>query len=138
MRNALLTLAAVALFPTVAFAGDLTVKIENVRNAQGSVLAALYDSEASYMKQPSARSTFKVKAIPGEVQYVLHDLPAGKYAISVFHDENSNGKLDTNLVGIPKEGYGFSNGSGRRPPTFEKAAFQFDGTAQSITITLQY
>jgi uncharacterized protein (DUF2141 family) len=134
-----LTFVAALLSP-VAFAGDLTVKIPNVRSDQGSILAALYDSEASYMKQPSARATFKVKAAPGEVWYVFHDFPAGKYAISVFHDENGNGTLDRNFVGIPKEGYGFSNRVRGRggPPKFDEAAFEFDGTTRSITITLQY
>jgi len=140
MRYTLLTLTAAALSPVAGIAGDLTVKIDNVRNDQGSVLAALYDSEASYMQQPSARATFKVKAALGEVEYVFHDLPAGKYALSVFHDENGNGKLDKNFLGIPKEGYGFSKGASGRsgPPTFGQAAFDFDGAPQSITITLHY
>ena len=136
MRSTLLMLAVAALSPAVTRAGDLTVKIENVRSAQGSILAALYDSDATYMKVSSARASFKIKATPGEVQYVFHDLAAGKYALSVFHDENDNGRLDTNLLGIPNEGYGFSNSSGRRPPSFSVAAFEFDGTTRSITITL--
>jgi uncharacterized protein (DUF2141 family) len=128
-----------ALGPVAAFAGDLTVKVDHVKNDRGAVLAALYDSEASFMKQPLARATFKVKAANGEVSYVFHDLPAGKYALAVFHDENDNGQLDKNFVGIPKEGYGFSNSNASaRPPGFSQAAFEFDGQAQSITITLRY
>jgi uncharacterized protein (DUF2141 family) len=140
MRYTLATFIAAAVFPVAGLAGDLTVKIAHVRNDQGSILAALYDSDASYMKQPAARATFKMKATPGEMQYVFHNLPAGKYAVSVFHDENGNGKLDRNLVGIPKEGYGFSNAASGRsgPPPFSKAAFEFDGTTGSITITLYY
>jgi len=140
MRHTLTTLVAAFVFPTAALAGDLTVRIDGVHSDQGSILAAVYDSEASYMKQPAARATFKVKASRGTVQYVLHDLPPGKYAVSVFHDENGNGKLDRNLLGIPKEGYGFSNGlpGSGRPPAFSSAAFEFAGTTQSITISLHY
>jgi uncharacterized protein (DUF2141 family) len=132
-------LLACALCPLAASAGDLTVTVDHVRSDRGAILAALYDSEASFMKQPLARATFKVQAATGEVQYVFHDLAAGKYALTAFHDENANGQLDKNLIGIPKEGYGFSNSKGAvRPPAFSQAAFEFDGTTQSIIITLRY
>src|SRR5579862_3240653 len=101
-------LLAALCSPVAASAGDLTVTVDHVRSDRGAILAALYDSEASFMKQPLARATFKVKAAAGEVSYVFHDLPAGKYALAVFHDENENGQLDKNFVGIPREGYGFS------------------------------
>src|ERR1700751_1493351 len=84
-------LLACALCPLAASAGDLTVTVDHVRSDRGAILAALYDSEASFMKQPLGRATFKVKAATGEVQYVFHDLPAGKYALTAFHDENANG-----------------------------------------------
>ena len=132
-------LLAALCSPVAASAGDLTVTVDHVRSDRGAILAALYDSEASFMKQPLARATFKVKAATGEVQYVFHDLPAGKYALTAFHDENANGQLDKNLIGIPKEGYGFSNSKGAaKPPAFSQAAFEFDGTTQSISITLRY
>jgi len=138
MRYALCMLLA-SLCSLAASAGDLTVRFDRVRSDRGAILAALYDSEASFMKQPLARAAFKVKAAPGEVSYVLHDLPAGKYAIAAFHDENENGQLDKNFIGIPKEGYGFSNSKGSAgAPGFSRAAFEFDGTTQSITITLRY
>lgn len=138
MRYLLTGLTAAVLFPALASAGDLTVKIIQVRSDQGSVLAALYDSEASYMQLPSARAHFKVKASRGELTYVFHDLPAGRYALSAFHDENGNDKLDRNILGIPKEGYGFSNARSEGALPFSKAAFDFDGTTGSITVALRY
>ena len=139
MRH-ILPVVLVSVLPAVACAGDLTVRIEHIRNDHGSILAALYDSEASFMKQPSARARFKVKAEAGEVQYVFHDLPPGQYALSAFHDENGNGQLDKNFLGIPNEGYGFSNDAAAHhgPPGFSKAAFEFDGASRTITVTLQY
>ena len=142
MRHTLrLMLPLAGLLPAAGvFAGDLTVNVERVRSDRGSVLAALYDSAATFMQQPTARATFKVKATKGTVQYVFHDLPAGQYALSVFHDENGNGRLDRNLLGIPREGYGFSNDAEAHlgPPAFGKAGFDFDGKVKSITITLHY
>jgi uncharacterized protein (DUF2141 family) len=138
MPNAYPLVLIAALAPATALAGDLTVTVDHIRNDHGAILAALYDSDTSFMKQPLARATFKLKATPGELRYVFHDLPPGKYALTVFHDENENGQLDKNLLGIPKEGYGFSNSNATRPPRFDQAAFAFDGTAHSITITLHY
>ena len=127
-----------ALAPAAALAGDLTVTVDHIRNDQGTILAALYDSDASFMKQPQARATFSLKATLGHVRYVFHDLPPGKYALTVFHDENANGQLDKNFLGIPKEGYGFSNTTAAKPPKFDQAAFNYDGTTQSVTVTLHY
>ena len=138
MPNAYPLLLIAALAPATALAGDLTVTIDHIRNDHGTILAALYDSDTSFMKQPLARATFQLKATPSEVRYVFHDLPAGKYALTVFHDENGNGQLDKNLLGIPKEGYGFSNSTATKPPRFDQAAFDFNGTTASITITLHY
>jgi uncharacterized protein (DUF2141 family) len=134
------TFLATTLFPLACLAGDLTVTIDHVRNDRGSILAALYDSESSFLQQPSARARFKVKAVAGTVQYVIHDLPPGRYALSVFHDENDNGQLDRNVFGFPSEGYGFSRDARAHhgPPGFSSAAFDFDGGSTAITIALHY
>src|SRR5450755_1266464 len=67
-------------------------------------------------------------------------LNAGAYAISVFHDENSNGRLDTNLMGIPREGVGASNNAKGHfgPPKFDAAAFRFSGSRLEVKITVNY
>ena len=140
MRHPLSLPFVLALLPAASFAGDLTIKVDHVRSDRGSILAALYDSDVTFLKQPSARAKFKVKAAQGEVKYVFHDLQAGQYALSVFHDENDNGKLDKNFFGVPREGYGFTNAArgSAGPPTFASAAFDFDGTDRTITVTLRY
>jgi uncharacterized protein (DUF2141 family) len=72
-------------------------------------------------------------------QIAFTDLRDGVYAVSMFHDENMNQKLDKNLVGLPKEGYGASNNLRKKmgPPTFEETRFQLSG-AQSVEIKLIY
>ena len=64
----------------------------------------------------------------------------GTYAVSVFHDENSNGKLDTNFMGIPREGVGASNDAKGHlgPPKFDAAAFRFPGGRLEMKITIHY
>jgi uncharacterized protein (DUF2141 family) len=140
MRSALCALALSTFLPSAALAGDLTVTVDEIENGSGSVLGALYNGESSFMNQPQAFQRFKVKAVEGHVSYVFHDVPAGKYALSVFHDANDNGKLDRNGFGVPTEGYGFSNdaqGTGG-PPKWEQAVFDFDGRAKTVTVTLNY
>lgn len=69
--------------------------------------------------------TAEVKAKEGYVMIVFQDVPEGDYAVSVLHDLNDNKKMDENLVGIPKEGFGFSNDAmgAFGPPTFRQCEF---------------
>ena len=134
---------AVFLLPlatTAASGADLTVTVKGVHSSTGVVYLAVYD-ETSFGKPELAKVRQRAPAAKGDITFVIHDLPAGKYAVSSYHDENGNGKLDTNSFGMPTEGYGFCNdaqGSGG-PPTFAQAAFDFDGkTAKSIAYSLNY
>ena len=64
----------------------------------------------------------------------------GTYAVSVFHDENSNGKLDAKFMGMPREGVGASNNAKGHfgPPKFDAAAFRFSGGRMELKITITY
>ena len=70
----------------------------------------------------------------------FEDITPGVYAIAVVHDENMNGKLDTNWIGIPREGYGFSKDARGvlGAPSFSAASFEYDGQSVELTITLHY
>ena len=125
----------------LAHAADLTITVKGVRSADGAIFLAVYDSDKSFMKVPQAKTTRRIDAGKGDLKVVIHDLPAGKYAIAGYHDENGNGKLDTNALGIPEEGYGFSNDARGMlgPPAFAEAAFEFDGkTDKTIAFSIQY
>ncbi len=67
-------------------------------------------------------------------------IPSGTYALVVLHDENMNGKIDTNWLGVPKEGYGFSNDAkaASGAPSFSQTSFVYDGTTLNLAITLRY
>jgi len=104
----------------------LTINFEIITSDQGQMLFALYDSEANHMEETF--KTAEVKIENGKAQVIVRDLKSGYYSFSYFHDVNSNGELDTNLVGIPKEPYGFSNGEKGRlgPPDFEDCKIKID------------
>lgn len=117
-----------------ANAYDLTVEVLNARSDKGTVAGALYGSEASWLKdrlqgerQPAAARTV----------LVFHDLPAGPYALSLFHDENGNDKLDSNIAGIPTERYGFSRDARGRlgAPSFADATVDLKADT-TITVHL--
>lgn len=131
----------VGMASALAHAADLTITVKGVRSADGAVFLAVYDSESSFMKVPQAKTTRRMDAGKGDLKVVIHGLPAGKYAIAGYHDENGNGKLDTNALGMPEEGYGFSNDARGvfGPPKFSEAVFEFDGESdKAIAFSILY
>jgi uncharacterized protein (DUF2141 family) len=107
-----------------AFAADLTVHITGTRAPEGSVVLALYDSAASFPKPGAQLHPRVVQVTQGALSVVFRDLPTGRYALVAFHDANGNGSLDRNLLGLPTEAFGFSNGAMgvASSPAFDKAA----------------
>lgn len=117
------------------------VEISSFRNDKGQVLCSLYSSADGFPKKSDkavahARSTIS----DGHAVCEFPDVAVGTYAVSVFHDENSNGKLDTNFMGIPREGVGASNNAKGHlgPPKFDAAAFHFPGGRIDLKITINY
>lgn len=131
-------LVASALLCAGAQAADLDVVVADVRAAKGSVMISVVDSAAAWedRARPVAAATRKADA----AQQTFHfaDLPPGTYAVKVMHDENGNGKLDTNFMGMPIEGYGFSNDPKvLRKPTFDEAKFELGADGAEIAIHLR-
>ena len=115
---------------------DITVLISNFDTNQGKASIALYNSEANFLKK-GFESTFK-KIDNNSCKVTFKKVPNGVYAISMFHDENDNNKMDTNLFGIPKEDYGCSNNAKgfMGPPKWEDAKFQINNKSITQHITL--
>lgn len=120
---------AALLAGSVAARGQqLTVKVTGISAAKGKILLAVFNQEAGFPDDSNkAYKLEQVAARTGTVEVVLQDLPPGTYAIAVFHDANSDGKLNTNALGVPKEAYGFSNNARPtfRAPNFKEAGFAF-------------
>jgi uncharacterized protein (DUF2141 family) len=117
------------------------VEIDGLRNDKGEVLCALFASAEGFPKSAvQAAAHAKSRISHGHASCGFSGIASGTYAVSVFHDENSNGKMDTNLMGIPREGVGASNNPKGHfgPPKFEAAAFQVSGGRIDLKITINY
>jgi uncharacterized protein (DUF2141 family) len=119
-----------------AVAQRLVVRVENIKDDKGQIGVALYNTESDFMKKQFAGKFAPAKKEGVEV--VFENLPPGEYAVSIMHDSNANGKIDTNFMGIPKEGYGFSNNvmGSFGPPSFEKAKFKL--ADKPVTLLMKY
>jgi uncharacterized protein (DUF2141 family) len=121
-----------------AQAATLTVRVTEVRETQGHLLLSLNDSAAAWDGHAQALQRGRKAATGNEAVFEFRDLPPGRYAVQVMHDENDNGKLDTNFMGMPVEGYGFSrNPRSLRKATFEEAQFELTGEDQAIEVQLR-
>jgi uncharacterized protein (DUF2141 family) len=125
-----------------AIAGEIKVKVKGLKNNKGHIICGLFTSEKGFPSEPkgNAVTVQKVASTKPEVECRFSDLKMGTYAISVLHDENDNDKMDTNFIGIPKEGYGASlnHYHTTSAPTFSENKFDLNKTDQKeIAINLQ-
>jgi len=135
-----------ANLPSIAFAQSacpgIHVQILDIRNSTGAVACALFEAPEGFPKKflKFATNITMIKIRDTQARCNFLDIPPGTYALAVIHDENMNGELDTNWLGVPKEGYGFSNDAkaSMSAPSFEAASFPYDGQNLDLTITLNY
>ena len=134
---ALFALLLVAASPAVA--ADLTVSVDNLRNSQGDVRLSVYASAAEW---PDHSQDVNDKVAPAQAGGVVFhfDLPPGTYAVACFHDEDGDGEFEQNFLGIPKEGYGFSNNLHPvfSAPSFAAASFVLPPEGTALTIHMIY
>jgi uncharacterized protein (DUF2141 family) len=99
------------------------IVVTGVRDTTGVIMVALFAGSETFLKKPVVGKF--ARAENGRAVVVFEGQPAGEYAASVIHDANRNRKLDTNFLGMPREGFGFSNDAMGTfgPPSFEKARF---------------
>lgn len=126
--------------PAAAEGVDLSVTVVGLRSDRGHVNFGLYDKAEKFPSRAGVIKIGQATIRDGRAVFVFHDLAPGRYAISVFHDENDNGKFDRTVIGLPLEGYGFSNDAKvmLSPPSFKEAAFTVGDTGASATITIVY
>jgi uncharacterized protein (DUF2141 family) len=107
-----------------AMAEDLTVEVRNVKPNAGVVFVGLYDKAADFPATRKGMAGQALEASSDTVVATFAGLTAGRYAVAVYQDENRNGKLDKNFLGLPTEPYGFSNDArgSMGPPSFDAAA----------------
>jgi uncharacterized protein (DUF2141 family) len=102
---------------------SLTVKLSGLKNNTGLVQVGLFNKKGDFLKSVFKGASSEIKANGAVVTF--SNIPKGEYAVSAYHDKNSNGKLDTNFMGIPKEDVACSNNAKgvMGPPKYEDAKF---------------
>lgn len=112
-------------------AHTLTVDIDNIQVQTGALMVELYANAEDYAAGHNPCASMIKPVTKTEHRLVFSDLAEGQYAVKVFHDENNNHSLDTNMLGVPSEGYGFSNNAGSfGPASFKDASFSLQADAQ--------
>lgn len=119
-----------------AAALTLTVEITDARSAQGTVNAALYNDATTWLQVGNAVQITKVPAAGDKTVLVFTGLAPGRYALSSYHDENANGKMDTNVLGMPTERYGFTGSPALGAPAFDAAAVDVQADT-TLRVTLR-
>jgi uncharacterized protein (DUF2141 family) len=131
------SLAAILFFSvhTSAQTEGIRVEISKLRNSNGHVLISLYRDGNGYPDDPEKAIRKARISIKNNTAWVVFTgLPAGEYAVAILHDENDDQKMNKTMLGLPNEGYGFSNNvmGTFGPPSFNRASFAY--TAKNITV----
>ncbi|RLC07317.1 MAG: hypothetical protein DRH90_00665 [Deltaproteobacteria bacterium] len=136
-----LIMSVFVCFVSMAYAqtGMINVEISGIEDPKGLMSIGLYSDEKGFPDDGKEYKGTDVEVTGQTVVYTFKDVPFGTYAIAVFHDANSNGKLDKNFFGIPKEGYAFSNNvfGTFGPPGFKDVSFELAGS-KMIKIEMRY
>ena len=132
--------ALVAASADPAAAADLTVTVDGIRNDHGRVYVTLFDSAATWLDAGHSLQDQSVEAHPGAISVTFHNVAPGRYAAVTFHDENGDTVMDYDIIGLPTEGYAFSNQA--RPflsaPSFDRCAFEIGTRNAQISIRMIY
>lgn len=121
--------------------GTMKVAVKSLRSDKGQVYVAVFDKADAFPRAPEkAMQGTKLKPKDGIVSVEFPNLPPGDYAISVFHDEDEDGKMKFGMMGIPREGFGFSRNKKVYfgPPKFEDASVTFPGSDTTFDVQMKY
>ena len=134
-----LAAVAVLLWAVPHHAADLEVVLEGIHSADGQALVAVHQEhpDAAFPSAAGVVANAARPATKGTMTFHFGGLAPGEYAVAAFHDANGDGELNANFVGMPTEGYGFSNGARgfMGPPSFAKAAVSV-GDAETTRIVV--
>jgi uncharacterized protein (DUF2141 family) len=139
MKFLALTFLAYATAATMACAADITITVQGVRNDKGKIAAlAFVKADGFPDRVVLAKAQAQVNARKGVVTIVLKNVPVGKVALTILHDEDGDGKLKRNIIGIPQEGVGMTGKPlGNRAPRFDEAVVEIKGD-EKREITMKY
>ncbi|WP_439108068.1 DUF2141 domain-containing protein [Congregibacter sp.] len=111
-----------------ANADQLIVDVVGIERLGGAMMVAVFNSPNGWEESQNPVAAAKDSVTGPKARLIFSDLAPGAYAVKVYHDENANGLLDTNMLGIPSEGYGFSNYQRTLgQPDFDESLIMLDG-----------
>jgi uncharacterized protein (DUF2141 family) len=133
---ALLASASAELYPKT---GTIAVKVVGLETAKGTVRGHLFNSKDSWLKYDRAICAASAKAKQGETVLRFERVPLNdRYALSIYQDENENGKMDAgSFIPIPKEPVGASNHDGNSMPRYFECSFYFKTSPSDLTVKLR-
>ncbi|MDX5339139.1 MAG: DUF2141 domain-containing protein [Cyclobacteriaceae bacterium] len=140
MRLLLIVIIHLFSAPVFSQTANLKVQISPTKSDEGKVLVLVFNSEKGFPESiDHAYKRLVLTPKNQQAEFILEGIPSGKYAITVLHDEDNNGKMNTSLMGFPQEKYGFSNNPKIYfgPPTFEKAAITLGKENKTVQIQLR-
>ena len=113
----------------------IIVKVDQINSSEGTINVAIFNSEKDFLNTPFMSKV--KKASTGELEFEFA-VPNGEYTVSIYHDENENGELDKNFIGIPDEPYGVSleGKSMFGPPSYKDARFTLENNNARLIISL--
>ena len=117
----------------------LTIEVLGLTSDEGSVALAIFDSSQSFDEGTGAVASETLVPEDRRAIWRVRDLPAGLYAVAVFHDLNDNGELDRSILGPPSEPYGFSNDARGTfgPPRFDSALVELPPGEHTLRIRVR-
>jgi uncharacterized protein (DUF2141 family) len=117
----------------------LKVTVTGIEENEGKVLIGIFDSPKNFPVKSENNMGIHIDVVDSLVEHTFTNLKKGQYALAIYHDENSNGELDKNFLGMPTEDYVFSNYARRLfgPPSFEEASFILNDSLH-IELDLQH
>lgn len=121
--------------------GTLVVKVMDFESGDGNLEMTLYNQEKGFPEELEYSVDTKVQKLNGKTTAVMRweNLPYGDYALAGMHDENGNGEMDYNWIGMPTEGYCFSNDV--KPvlsaPSYKSVSFQLEKPVVTVYIHMQ-
>jgi uncharacterized protein (DUF2141 family) len=118
----------------------ITVRIESLRNDKGTVYVSLFDNKKAFSDNKGAVLGGQARPANKTAVVVLDKVAPGRYALSFIHDENDDKKLDTNWIGIPKEGFGYSKDAMGKlgPPKFDEAVIDVPAGTVAVVMRTKY
>ncbi len=115
--------------------GNITVNVTEIEKVEGNIYFLIYKTDEGFPKEKDkAFKVGKVSDYGTKASYTFENIPYGTYAIAFFQDENGNGKLDDNFIGIPNEPVGASNMTSMGKPSFKKCKFEFKENNKNMTL----